>query len=160
MLSKCSLFLPISMKGDNWAMTWQDKQYECAPSEDSDQPGHPPSLTSLRCPHEENLGPELPIERTAKTLVRLGRCPGWSESSLGAYSFCWFCHFVGQLTESFLSSFFSEPPDPPFLSCCSLSLCFFDFRFFFFIFGSDGAFISGSDSLSLSLELNRTRSIG
>ena len=28
----------------------------CAPSEDSDQPGHPPSLISLRCPHEESLG--------------------------------------------------------------------------------------------------------
>ena len=28
----------------------------------------------------------------AKTLIRLGRCPGWSESSLGAQSFCWFCH--------------------------------------------------------------------
>ena len=24
-----------------------------APSKDSDQPGHPPSLISLRCPHEE-----------------------------------------------------------------------------------------------------------
>ena len=23
---------------------------------------------------------------------RLGGCPGWSESSLGAKSFCWFCH--------------------------------------------------------------------
>ena len=31
----------------------------CVPSEDSDQPGHPPSLISLslRCPHEESLGP-------------------------------------------------------------------------------------------------------
>ena len=29
----------------------------CAPSEDSDQPGHPPSLISLRCPHEGTLGP-------------------------------------------------------------------------------------------------------
>ena len=30
-----------------------------APSEDSDQPGHPPSQSdqSLRCPHEEILGP-------------------------------------------------------------------------------------------------------
>ena len=28
----------------------------CAPSEDSDQPGHPPSLTSLLCPHEETFG--------------------------------------------------------------------------------------------------------
>ena len=39
---------------------------------------------SLRCPHEEPLGPYLPIERTAKTLIRLGGCPGWSESSLAA----------------------------------------------------------------------------
>ena len=29
----------------------------CAPSEDSDQPGRPPSLISLRCPNEESLGP-------------------------------------------------------------------------------------------------------
>ena len=49
----------------------------CAPSEDSDQPGHPPSLIKgLRCPHEEILGPKLPIERTAKTLIRLGGCSG------------------------------------------------------------------------------------
>ena len=27
-----------------WAVTWQNQQSECAPSEDSDQPGHPPSL--------------------------------------------------------------------------------------------------------------------
>ena len=29
---------------NNWAATWQNQQSECAPSEDSDQPGHPPSL--------------------------------------------------------------------------------------------------------------------
>ena len=27
-----------------WAATWQNQQCGCAPSEDSDQPGHPPSL--------------------------------------------------------------------------------------------------------------------
>ena len=27
-----------------WAATWQNQQNECAPSEDSDEPGHPPSL--------------------------------------------------------------------------------------------------------------------
>ena len=27
-----------------WATTWQKQQNECVPSEDSDQPGHPPSL--------------------------------------------------------------------------------------------------------------------
>ena len=30
---------------------------------------------------------------TAKTLIRLG----WSESSLGAQSFCWFCHEAAQM---------------------------------------------------------------
>ena len=35
--------------------------------------------------HEEALCPQLPIERTAKTLIRLGGCPGWSESSLCAH---------------------------------------------------------------------------
>ena len=39
----------------------------------------------LRCPQDETLGPYLPIERTAKTLIRLGGWPGWSESSLGPY---------------------------------------------------------------------------
>ena len=45
-----------------------------APSEDSDQPGHPPSLISLHCPHEA-MGPQLPIERTAKT-DQTGQMPG------------------------------------------------------------------------------------
>ena len=55
------------------------------PSEDSDQPGNLPSLIrvfavwasaqsdqSLHCPHEEALGPKLPIECTAKTQISLG----------------------------------------------------------------------------------------
>ena len=29
---------------DIWAATWRNQQFGCAPSEDSDQPGHPPSL--------------------------------------------------------------------------------------------------------------------
>ena len=31
---------------------------------------------SLRCPHEESLGPYLTTECTAKALIRLGGCPG------------------------------------------------------------------------------------
>ena len=42
----------------------------------TDQPGHPPSLISLRCPNEESLDPYLPIEHTAKTLITLGGNPG------------------------------------------------------------------------------------
>ena len=38
--------------------------YSSSASEDSDQPGHP----------------------TAKTVIRLGKCPGWSESLLGAHA--------------------------------------------------------------------------
>ena len=35
----------------------------------------------------------------AKTLIRLGGCPGWSESSLAHMSFCWFCHAAAQIIE-------------------------------------------------------------
>ena len=35
--------------------------------------------------------------RTAKTLIGLGGCPGWSESSLGAPSLCWFCHVAAHI---------------------------------------------------------------
>ena len=43
----------------DWIEPPHDKtnKVTCAPSEDSDQPGHPPSLISLRCPHEESVGP-------------------------------------------------------------------------------------------------------
>ena len=51
-----------------WAVTWQIQQNECTPSEDSDQPG-----------------------------LWLDGCPGWSESSLGVHSLCWFCHVAAQL---------------------------------------------------------------
>ena len=36
-----------------------DKTYKmaCAPNKGSDQPGHPPSLISLGCVHEESFGP-------------------------------------------------------------------------------------------------------
>ena len=46
-----------------WATTWQNQQNECVPSEDSDQPGHPPVYP-------------------AKTQISLGIHPVWSESSL------------------------------------------------------------------------------
>ena len=45
---------------------------------------------SLLCPHEESLGPKLANECTAKTLIRLGGCPDWSESSLGSRYFVGF----------------------------------------------------------------------
>ena len=35
--------------------------------------------------------------RAQRRLIRLGGCPGWSESLLGAQSFCWFCHEAAHL---------------------------------------------------------------
>ena len=66
-----------------WAATWQNQQSDSAPSEDSDQPGHPPSQ------------------------IRLGGCPGWSESSMGAQSLCWFYHVAAQIIK-FSSSLLQE----------------------------------------------------
>ena len=43
---------------------------------------------------------------TAKTLNRLGGCPGYSESSLGAQPYCWFCHVVAHFI--LLQGSFSE----------------------------------------------------
>ena len=40
---------------------------------------------NFQCPHEENWGPQLPIERTVKTMIRLGGCPGWFESSMSTW---------------------------------------------------------------------------
>ena len=84
-----------------WAATCQNQQNECAPSEDRSAWASAQSDQSLRCPHEESLGPYLHIERTVKTLIRLGGCPGWSEYSLGAHSFCWFCHVAAHIVISF-----------------------------------------------------------
>ena len=58
-------------------MTW-------APKEDSDQPGHLPSLITLHCALNRYLRAQCFFMQTVKTLIRLGRCPGWSESLLGA----------------------------------------------------------------------------
>ena len=67
----------------------------CAPTEDSD----PPSLISLHCPHDEALGPWLPILRTAKTLIRLGEWPlRWVHKS-----FCWFCHAMAQISTVYIA---------------------------------------------------------
>ena len=66
---------------------------ECTSSKDPDQPGHPPSLIrvfTVRMKKAWVLSYPLSAQQW---LIRLG----WSESSLGTQSFCWFCHEVAQL---------------------------------------------------------------
>ena len=72
----------------------------CPPSKDSDQNGHPPSLIRVFAVCMKKpwiLSYPLSAQRR---LIRLGRCPGWSESSLCAQSFCLFCHEAAQIHTS------------------------------------------------------------
>ena len=75
-----------------WVALWQNEQNECAPSDDSGQPGNPPSLIkvfAVRMKKPWVLGYPLSAQRRLWS-----DWAGWSESSLGAHSFCWFCHEV------------------------------------------------------------------
>ena len=74
-----------------WATIWQNQQNGmCAQQRlrsalADNQPGHLPSLIKVFTVRSM----EAFFMRTAKTLIKLGRCPGWSESLLGTR------HFVG-----------------------------------------------------------------
>ena len=47
LVGSMSFFYLLTIFNSMWAATWQNQQNECAPSEDSDQPGHPPSLIKV-----------------------------------------------------------------------------------------------------------------
>ena len=69
---------------ENWAMAWQNHQNDlCAQRRLRSAWASTQSHQSQRCPPEAKLGLKLLIEHAAKTLIRLGGCPGWSESLLG-----------------------------------------------------------------------------
>ena len=87
---------------NNWATADKTNNKTWTPSKDSDQPAHPCSLVSLRCPHEETL-----------TVICLGRCPGWSECSLGAHVILLLLSCFGSITRAMswenLSLVFLQP---------------------------------------------------
>ena len=67
-----------------WSEPAHDKtnKVACAPSEDSDQPGHPPSLISVFAVRMKKAW-VLSYPLSAKQrLIRLDGCPGWSESAM------------------------------------------------------------------------------
>ena len=69
------------------------------PSEDSDQPGHPPSLIRVLVVYIKKVWiPSYPLN-AQRRLIRLGGSPGWSESSLDAQWFCWFCHAAAHFSK-------------------------------------------------------------
>ena len=99
-LLKCynPCYAVVLLKFLKWATTWQNQQNECAPSEDSDQPGHPPSLIRIFATRMKKAWSLATHWAHSEDYIRLGGCPGWSESSLGAQSLYWFCHVSAQIT--------------------------------------------------------------
>ena len=100
-----------------WAATWQNQPSECAPSEDSAQPGHPPNMIrvfAVRMKKPWVLSYYLSAQRrlwldwTDAQAIRLGGCPGWSESSLGAHSLCWFCQDCQLNSYSYISTVWNK----------------------------------------------------
>ena len=57
---------------------------------------------SLGCVLNGLLRTQAFFMQTVRSLIRLGGCPGWSESSLGAQSLCWFCHVMAQIVLALL----------------------------------------------------------
>ena len=85
--------LPLSAdKAHIWVASWQNQQnVMCAQQRLGSALIR---VLAFRMKNAWVLSKPLSAERK---LIRLGECPGWSESSLGAQSFCWFCHEVVNL---------------------------------------------------------------
>ena len=72
-----------------WAAAWQNLQNGHCAQQRHRSPVHPPTLVRVfavcmkKTPKNWVLSYPLSALRSAKTLIRLGGCPGWSESSLG-----------------------------------------------------------------------------
>ena len=76
-----------------WAASWQKQQNDmCAQRRLRSAWASAQSDQSLCCALNGWLRTHAVFMRTAKTLNRLGECPGWSQSSLGRQSYCWYYH--------------------------------------------------------------------
>ena len=88
-----------------WAATWQN-QLRCAPSEDSDQPGHPPSLIRV-----------FAVCSMGSWGLKVSSCGQWrlwsdwadAQADLSLrwvhMSFCWFCHVAAQITSFWVQQY-------------------------------------------------------
>ena len=66
-----NMYIPTRKQHFISAAPWQNQQNVlCAQRRLRSTWASAQSDQSLRCPHEETMGPQLPIERTAKTLIR------------------------------------------------------------------------------------------
>ena len=79
----------------------------CAPSDNSDQPGHPPSLISVFAVRMKKAWSLATHRAHSEDWSDWASSPGWSLSSLGTQPFCWFCHEAAHFYWQY-SSFWSE----------------------------------------------------
>ena len=107
-------------RDNNWTATWQNQQSGYAPSEDSDQPWHPPSLIrvfAVRMKKGWFLSYPLSAQR------RLWSDWADAQADLGLrwarMPFCWFCHEAAQLC---LNNFNISNTLTPTLPCKPLTL--------------------------------------
>ena len=72
-LLKAALLRLSQKKSEKWAASWQNQQNDlCAQQRVRSASVSAQSDQSLRCLHEEPLGPKLTIERPVKTQISLG----------------------------------------------------------------------------------------
>ena len=81
-----------------WAVTWQNQQNGCAPSEDSDQPGHPPSLISVFAVHMKKPWVLATHWHTAKTLSDWADAQADPSLRWAHTHFASFCHVMAHMT--------------------------------------------------------------
>ena len=93
----CGLSVVLVLSFYKWATSWQNQQSDCAQQRLRSARASAQSDQRLCCALSGQLRTQAFYMRTVKTPIRLGGCPGWSESSLGAQSFCWFCHVAAQM---------------------------------------------------------------
>ena len=81
-----------------WAATWQNQQNECAPSKDSDQPGHPPSLIRVFIVRMKKT---WVLSYPVSTKRRLWSDWAGAQADLSLrrshMSFYWFCHEAARI---------------------------------------------------------------
>ena len=87
------MIITVDMK---WATSWQNLQNVCAPSKDSDQPGHPPNLISPLCTQWVAKDPSF-LHADSKDTDQTGRMPRLICLSWAHMPFCCFCHEAAQI---------------------------------------------------------------
>ena len=77
---------------ETWAASWQNQQSGCAPSKNSDQPGHPPSLIRVFAVRMKKAW-VLSYPLSAQRRLWSDWADAQADLSLRwAQSLCWFCH--------------------------------------------------------------------